>query len=155
VAPAEGMPRESGGRATRGPTDQVRARVALRIHCPGVLGAIAQLVEHLLGRQGVRGSNPLSSTEAGPKGSYSNPAEHRIRIRFWNIAQLPPGRALQWLDRACLVDMDHGIELVRHPSPEVVAGALGLRAIDDPDGPLEAGRAQQIGRRQRRARRQS
>lgn len=75
MAPAEGMPRESGGRATRGPTDQVRARVALRIHCPGVLGAIAQLVEHLLGRQGVRGSNPLSSTEAGPKGSYSNPAE--------------------------------------------------------------------------------
>jgi hypothetical protein len=30
---------------------------------------------YLLGRQGVRGSNPLSSTEAGPKGSYSNPAE--------------------------------------------------------------------------------
>ena len=30
---------------------------------------------YLLGRQGVRGSNPLSSTEAGPKGSYSTPAE--------------------------------------------------------------------------------
>jgi predicted RNase H-like HicB family nuclease len=60
-----GMPRDGG------PTDQVRAKVALRIHCPDVLGAIAQLVEHLLGRQGVRGSSPLSSTQRTPRSEES------------------------------------------------------------------------------------
>src|SRR4249919_3624117 len=64
----------SGGRATSRAIDQVQARMTFRIHCPRVLGAIAQLVEHLLGRQGVRGSNPLSSTPAIPKASYSNQA---------------------------------------------------------------------------------
>ena len=31
-------------------------------HRIGVVGAVAQLVEHLVCNQGVRGSNPLSST---------------------------------------------------------------------------------------------
>ena len=74
MVPEEACPGKAVGEPP-GADGSSSARVALRIHCPGVLGAIAQLVEHLLGRQGVRGSNPLSSTEAGPKGSYSNPAE--------------------------------------------------------------------------------
>ena len=45
--------------------NRFRAVPPRRLCCPGPPGphgAIAQLVEHLLGRQGVRGSNPLSST---------------------------------------------------------------------------------------------
>jgi hypothetical protein len=37
------------------------------------LGALAQLVEHLLGRQGVRGSNPLGST------THIGPDDHPVR----------------------------------------------------------------------------
>jgi hypothetical protein len=40
-----------------------------------------------------------------------------------------------------VVDVDDGIELVGEPSLEVVALELGLRPVDDADGPLEAGAA--------------
>jgi hypothetical protein len=70
-APSEVVVPEEACPGTGGPTDQVRAKVALRIHCPDVLGAIAQLVEHLLGRQGVRGSSPLSSTQRTPRSEGS------------------------------------------------------------------------------------
>src|SRR5258708_29619508 len=46
---------------------------------------------------------------------------------------LPSGSALERLERTCLIEMQHGIELVRHPRPEVVAHALGFRAVHLPD----------------------
>jgi hypothetical protein len=62
---------------------------------------------------------------------------HRDRIRLRRVATLPAGRALQRLDGARLVDVDHRVELVGQSRPEVVADALGLRPVDHADCPLQ------------------
>ena len=52
---------------------------SIRIWC----GALAQLVEHLLCKQGVNGSNPLSST------IFSRDEDNSFRLRP-DLADLPP-----------------------------------------------------------------
>src|SRR2546430_16818421 len=64
-----------------------------------------------------------------------------VRVRLRKLALLPTGRPLEGLHRPGFVDVDDGVELVRQPGPEVVALALRVRAVDDADGPLQAGGA--------------
>ena len=61
------------------------------------------------------------------------------RERLRHLARLPLGRVLQRFDRPCLIEVDHGVELVRQPCAEIVAQALGFRVGDHADGPLERG----------------
>jgi hypothetical protein len=49
---------------------------------PGTIGAVAQLVAHLHGMQGVRGSSPLSSTK---KATFETPTREKTRQQ-----KLPP-----------------------------------------------------------------
>src|SRR6266513_1225347 len=48
------------------------------------------------------------------------------------------GNALERLDRARLVDVQHGVELIGEPRVEVVASALGFRKVNDSDRALQA-----------------
>src|SRR5438552_856771 len=66
----------------------------------------------------------------------------RERIGLRHLARVPPRGALEGLDGARLVEVQHGVELLGQPRAEVVARALGVRTIDHADGPLEAGAAQ-------------
>src|SRR2546430_14838317 len=67
-----------------------------------------------------------------------------VRVRLRKLALLPTGRPLEGLHRPGFVDVGDGVELVRQPGPEVVALALRVRAVDDADGPLQAGRAARL-----------
>src|SRR3989442_8493200 len=68
----------------------------------------------------------------------SQPGWERLR----HVAGLPARRALEWLQRARLVEMQHEIELFRQARAEIVAHALRAGTIDDADGPLEPRRRQ-------------
>src|ERR671918_1180865 len=57
-------------------------------------------------------------------------------VRVRQLSLLPLARALERLDGVCLVDVDHGVELLRESRVEVVRDALGLGPVDDPDRPL-------------------
>ena len=63
----------------------------------GDRGAVAQLVAHLHGMQGVRGSNPLSSTESAGQRPRRDP-EHRSQTWpldiQWNFPALPGPQVL-------------------------------------------------------------
>jgi hypothetical protein len=63
--------------------------------------------------------------------------------------QLPCG-ALQRLEGASFVEVDHGVELVGNPRAEVVALPLGLRSVDDVDGPFQPRRTEHVGGIRRR-----
>ena len=64
------------------------------------------------------------------------------------ITMLPPGLrqfaavpfrgALERLERAALIEMNHGVELLREPRREVMAPAFRLRPVNDADGALQA-----------------
>src|SRR4051812_36560615 len=59
------------------------------------------------------------------------------RIRLGQLLCVPHTCALERLDRGRDVDVDHSVELITEPGVEVVRETLGLRAVDDPDCPLE------------------
>jgi hypothetical protein len=67
------------------------------------------------------------------------------RIGFRKFSLLPAGCPFERLDRARLVDVDHGVELVRHACREVVALPLGFRPVDHTDRPLQAWLAERFG----------
>jgi prevent-host-death family protein len=46
-------------------------------------GAVAQLEEHLPGRQGARGSSPLSSTPSPPETLHVGANEFRIHLGYY------------------------------------------------------------------------
>src|SRR5205823_8645697 len=66
----------------------------------------------------------------------------RGRVGLRQLAALPAGRPLERHQRARLVEVDDRVELVGQPGVKVVAPALGLRAVDHPDGALEVRLAQ-------------
>jgi hypothetical protein len=72
------------------------------------------------------------------------PPLHLKGERLRHLARLPCGGVLERFDRPRLIEVEHGIELVRQPCQEVVAQALGFGTVDDPDGPLELGVAQAL-----------
>src|SRR5438067_7103296 len=61
-----------------------------------------------------------------------------VREGLGRLAGFPLGRALERLNGARLVEVDHGVELIPQPGLEVVADAFGLRSIDDAYRPLQA-----------------
>jgi len=69
-------------------------------------------------------------------------ASNGVGVRLRDLAPVPGGRPLERLDRSGLVDVDDGIELVGETRSEVVVLPLGVRALDDADGPLQASRAE-------------
>src|SRR4051812_8396811 len=73
---------------------------------------------------------------AGMPPVYLHPSGERLRRLFRR-----PGGALQRHQGAGLVEMDHGVELVGHVGLEVMALALGLRAVDHADRALQPRRA--------------
>src|SRR5689334_20972768 len=86
------------------------------------------------------------------------PSLHAGGIRLRHLASLPTGRALEWLDRTCLVEVDDCIELRGQPRAQVMAHALGVGSIDDADRALEprllqaAGRFAEVAQREEEAR---
>src|SRR5436190_23057227 len=95
---------------------------------------------------------PLGPCRGFPVGSPSrcqeeilaSRASHGVGIGLGDLAPLPGGRPLERLHPPRLVDVDDQVELVCKTCPEEVALPLRLRAIDDADGPLQAGRAKRI-----------
>src|SRR5688500_16749936 len=84
-----------------------------------------------------------SDRDALPDGTHSDSLHgtllivslglHRERIRLRHFTHFPRRRPLERLDRACLVVMQHRIELPWQRCPEIVTEALRLRPVDDPD----------------------
>src|SRR5258708_1183678 len=68
----------------------------------------------------------------------ARPGSHRERIGLRDLALLPSCGPLQRLDRPGLIDVDHRVELVGRPGPEVVALPLSLGPGDAADRPLQA-----------------
>src|SRR6266516_1953452 len=79
-------------------------------------------------------------------GRPRNPGKRASR-RVWSNARwegfrrldvVPALRFFKRLDRACLVEVEDGIELLRHVGEEVMTDALRLRPINHTDRPLES-----------------
>lgn len=64
--------------------------------------------------------------------------------RLGSFARVPLGGALERLDRARLVDVDHRVELVLQPDVEVMALALRFGTVDDADRSLEPRRCKRL-----------
>src|SRR5688572_504130 len=79
-------------------------------------------------------------------GNRATARSHPTRIGLRHIPGMPSRHALERLDGAGLVDVDHGVELLRQTGVKVVALALGLGSIDHADRALEA-RFHELGRR--------
>jgi hypothetical protein len=62
---------------------------------------------------------------------------HGERVGFRWFVLIPAGAPLQRLQGARFVEVYDGVKLAGDPGPEVVASALGLRPIDDADGPFQ------------------
>src|SRR5215218_6490133 len=60
------------------------------------------------------------------------------------VSRLPVRLPFERLDGRRLVEVEHGVELLGELRVEVVAQALGLGPVDDADGALEPGRAQEL-----------
>src|SRR6267143_6039730 len=77
---------------------------------------------------------------APPQGGSSLPSRppkrsrsQRAGIGLGWLGLAPARRGLQRLDRAGPVQVNDRVELLGHPSMEVVAGALGRGPVDDAD----------------------
>src|SRR4051812_26990706 len=63
---------------------------------------------------------------------------HPSRVSLGQLAAVPARRTLQRLQRAGLVEVNDGVELLRQPGGEVVAPALRLGTVDDANRALQA-----------------
>src|SRR6202022_627892 len=67
---------------------------------------------------------------------------HREREGLRHLSRFPFRRGFERFDCPRLIEMEHGVELVRQTRPEVVALALGVRTVNTADPPLEPAGAQ-------------
>jgi hypothetical protein len=67
-----------------------------------------------------------------------------ISLRNVGFSVLPDGGALQRLDRPGPIVVEHAVELPAEIGMEVVTLALGVRAVDDADRPLEPRRTKRL-----------
>src|ERR1700704_4550166 len=70
------------------------------------------------------------------------PRLHREREGLRHFSRFPFRRGFERFDCPRLIEMEHGVELVRQTRPEVVALALGVRTVNHADRPLEPAGAQ-------------
>src|SRR5207248_8457883 len=95
--------------------------------------AVEQLDTFWLSSSGQRMFDRRSYVEGGSNG---------VGVRLRGVAPVPGGRPLERLQRPGFVNVDDGVELVGETCSEEVALPLRVRAVDDADGPLQAGGAQ-------------
>src|SRR6185312_4410504 len=88
-----------------------------------------------------------SVNREGDEETSAERASYADGVRLGNLAPLPDRRPLERLDRPGDVVMQHGIELVRKPGVEVMAGPLAPGSIDHADRALQAWLAKRLGNR--------
>ena len=66
------------------------------------------------------------------------------RVRFRQLTPVPLRGAFQRLQRVCLVDVNHDVELRRQSYFEVMTETLGLWSVNHADGALQSFPLQQL-----------
>src|SRR5688500_13538150 len=86
------------------------------------------------------------SFSLSPSEGRGSKSSHPRRVRLRRLRRVLGGRALERLDGARLVHVNHRVELLAQPRVEVVAEALRIRAVDHADRALQARLAQKLQR---------
>ena len=102
----------------------------------GVRVTIADWFVDCLGRAAARAAPARRTPVRLSRATGSEPG--RVRLRRL-LAREPLLGGLERVERVGAVEVHHDVELVGEARREVVALALGLRAVDDADRPLEPG----------------